>query len=171
MPESAVRAATAPRPGAWYRPLPALASLASGLELDSLSPDPAPLLAPLATSPAPPVGEATVVSASEIAALPLARPAAAASSRPLQPELNPAPRYLSGEQPRLPLLVRQMYHRETVIGTYRLCVNPSGAVTTVTPLVGIPFDDEIQRSLRSWRFAPRTTAACIAQELHFEVSE
>lgn len=170
MPESAVRAA-APRPGAWSRSLPALANLASGLELDSLSPDSAPLLAPPAISPALPVGEAPVVSASETAALPLTRPAAAASSRQLQPELNPAPRYLSGEQPRLPMLVRQMYRRETVIGTYRLCVNPSGAVTTVTPLVGIPFDDEIQRSLRSWRFAPRTTAVCIAQELHFEVSE
>lgn len=171
MPESAVRAAAARRPFAWYRPLPALANLASGLELDSPSPDPAPLPAPLAISPALPVGEAPVVSASETAALPLAQPAAAASSRQLQPELNPAPRYLSGEQPRLPMLVRQMYHRETVIGTYRLCVNPSGAVTTVTPLVGIPFDDEIQRSLRSWRFAPRTTAVCIAQELHFEVGE
>ena len=170
MPESAVRAAAAPRPGALYRPLPALANLASGLELDSLSPDPAPPLAPLAMSPALPVGEAPVVSDSESAALPPAR-STAASSRQLPPELNPAPRYLSGEQPRLPMLVRQMYHRETVIGTYRLCVNPSGAVTAVTPLVGIPFDDEIQRSLRSWRFAPRTTAVCIAQELHFEVGE
>lgn len=82
--------------------------------------------------------------------------------------------YLSGDKPQLPPLVRRLYGHEAVVGTYRLCVHPSGVVTTVTAVVGIPFDDELQKTLRGWRFAPRATsagAACIDQELHFEVDE
>ena len=183
MPAPEVRAAAASGLVAWYRPLPALANLASGLELDPSPPGPTPLLAPPATSPALllappatspallPVGEPSRAPPQETTASPLARPAAPLSRSPQRPEQSPAPRYLSGEQPRLPLLVRQMYHRETVVGTYRLCVNPSGAVAAVTPVAGIPFDEEIQRSLRSWRFAPRATAVCIDQELHFKIDE
>ncbi len=225
MPAPEVPAAVASGLVAWYRPLPALANLASRLELDPSPPGPAPLLeppatalllalpatspalllappatspplllAPPATSPplllAPPatgpplllalpatgpallpVGEPSGASPTETAASPLARPAAPLSRSPQRREQSPAPKYLSGEQPRLPLLVRQMYHRETVVGTYRLCVNPSGAVTALTPVAGIPFDEEIQRTLRSWRFAPRATAGCIDQELRFKVNE
>lgn len=85
---------------------------------------------------------------------------------------EPAPlRYLAGDKPQLPPLVRRLYGSQPVVGTYRVCVHPSGTVASVTALSGIPFDDEIQKTLRSWRFVPRTLAACIDQELHFEVDE
>jgi hypothetical protein len=82
-----------------------------------------------------------------------------------------APKLLIGPKPRLPMMVRQMYRHESVVGNYRICVQPGGGVASVTAVAGIPFDDEIRRVLQTWRFAPRATPTCFEQELHFEVDE
>ncbi len=120
-------------------------------------------------------------------ALPAARPAASAT-RPavvldaarkptlladaVQPKLDAArkPTLLADAvPPKLPAMLRQLYRHESVVGTYRICVQPSGRVASVTPVAGIPFDDTIQSTLLGWRFAPRATPACLDQELRFEV--
>lgn len=99
------------------------------------------------------------------------RPDKPAPPRKSEPAEAAPLKYLSGEKPKLPLLVRRLYGHQPVVGTYRVCVHPSGSVAAVTAIAGIPFDDEIQKTLRSWRFAPRALAACVDQELHFEVDE
>ena len=54
--------------------------------------------------------------------------------------------------------------------TARLCVDQSGAVSSVTVLAGIPgADADIVATLRGWRYRPQPIPVCFVSQFVFDV--
>ena len=54
--------------------------------------------------------------------------------------------------------------------TARLCVDQSGAISSVTVLSGIPgADADIVATLRGWRYSPQPIPVCFVTQLVYDV--
>jgi periplasmic protein TonB len=75
---------------------------------------------------------------------------------------------LSGDLPRLPDVIKAQRRGSTVLGTYKICIDASGHVTTVTPVSSIPGADEpIIATLRTWAFKPQPIPVCFIDAFQF----
>lgn len=72
------------------------------------------------------------------------------------------------DDPPAPPELQQAACGERLRGRYRLCINPTGSVSSVTPLA-VPFDasGQIAAALKSWRFRPQSAALCVEKQLEF----
>lgn len=109
---------------------------------------------------------------------PAARPPAsgrkpAPTRVPISPSHGSAPRPVGAtgaESPSAgPTIVRRLYGRESVLGTYRGCMHPSGFVRLAIPSMRIPMGDDVLRTLPSWHLAPMNAQPCLDLELQFEI--
>jgi hypothetical protein len=89
--------------------------------------------------------------------------AAPATAAPPKPKYRNIPPYqfqqakLSGDDPHLPDDVKLRYKGAgQVSNIYKICVAPSGDVSSVHPMQSIPGGDEaIMATLRTWKFKPQ----------------
>jgi hypothetical protein len=92
--------------------------------------------------------------------------------RPYLPATTERVPQASDANPDLPDAVKQRFAGKSVVGFYRMCLSKdSGAVSSVTPVVGIPgADPEIATVLRNWRYKPTADAACWIEPLMFTMN-
>lgn len=77
---------------------------------------------------------------------------------------------LYGPSPHLPDSLKARYLDDLVIGTYKICIGPDGAVRSVEPILPIfGATKAIVNTLSSWRFAPLPVPICYLQFLEFHV--
>lgn len=73
-----------------------------------------------------------------------------------------------GDDPRAPPELQQLSCGEQLRGRYRLCINQTGTVQSVTPLhVAFDASGQIAAALKSWRFRPQPTAVCVEKQIEF----
>lgn len=77
----------------------------------------------------------------------------------------------ANENPHLPDRMKDLLACGTVSLMYRFCVNQEGRVENVRPLKRMPdVDPDIEKTLLSWRFAPRGDVVAIVHTFTFAVS-
>lgn len=80
------------------------------------------------------------------------------------------PAQRSGDLPHLPEAVKARHPGQTLRGTYKICIDPSGNVSAVTPIIRIPeADDPIMDALRTWTFQAQPAPVCLMKVFEFVV--
>lgn len=76
----------------------------------------------------------------------------------------------TGDDPHLPEAVKVLHPCDDLVGTYRVCIEPSGTVGSVEVLQSIAgADTELAATLRTWRFKPQPKPVCFWQTFVFHV--
>jgi len=72
--------------------------------------------------------------------------------------------------PHLPDVIKAQRKGQTVLGSYKVCIDTSGSVTSVSPVGSIPGADEaIISTLRGWKFKAQAIPVCFAEAFNFIV--
>jgi len=68
-----------------------------------------------------------------------------------------------GDDPHLPEAVKARYVCDVVTGSYKVCIDQSGAIGSVSVIQGIAgADDVITGTVRQWRYKPQAIPICLA---------
>lgn len=91
---------------------------------------------------------------------------------PVKPKIVPAFKIegekLSGEMPHLPDVIKAQRRGSTVMGTYKICIESSGQVSSVTPISSIPGGDaSVIGAVQGWRFKPQPVPVCFIRVFQF----
>ncbi len=77
---------------------------------------------------------------------------------------------LSGADPHLPAAVKQQHRGQTLTGSYLMCIDKSGHISSVTTTASIPGgDEEIIKTLQSWTYKEQLIPVCFVQNFEFVV--
>ncbi len=77
---------------------------------------------------------------------------------------------LGGEMPHLPEAIKSRRRGSTVTGSYKICIDTSGYVSTVNPVGSVPGADEpIMATLRGWTYRPQPVPVCFIENFQFVV--
>ncbi len=95
-------------------------------------------------------------------------PAPQAEKEALRPRLagavflaRPPSSRLKGDDPSLPANIRSLLGRDDYNLAYKLCIEPSGAVSSVSTYRGLPLGNELfVETMRTWRFQPSPRPSC-----------
>lgn len=91
-----------------------------------------------------------------------------AKSEPISTRYLDAQKVSENDEPPAPDFVRSMRCGSGVSGTYRICVEASGGVSSVEILQAASGNDApIVDSLKRWRYRPQSTPVCVVKQLDF----
>ncbi len=78
---------------------------------------------------------------------------------------------ISGEDPRLPDVVKALRRCQVVEGSYKVCISESGFINSVNAIKEIPgADDQIIETIKQWRYKPQIVTTCFIQFLEFQIN-
>lgn len=93
---------------------------------------------------------------------------------PIKPKIVPAgliqSNKISGDDPQLPNIITTQHQCENLLGSYKVCLDVNGNISTVNTIGSIPeADEQIIATLKKWRYKPQAMPICFIKTFEYYI--